>query len=203
MASSIENIVFDMGNVLMGFDGHAFARHFCDNDADGELLWQAYFGRAEWALTDAGVIGLDTLERVARADIPERLWPNLAECHRTWPQLLKPIEGTNELVVRLKERGLGVYLLSNAGVYVEQILANMPANKYMDGRVISSFERLMKPDPSIFQLACMRFGIDPATVLFVDDNAANCEGARIAGMRAFHFTGDIDELAAVIDRETC
>ena len=194
MKTDIENVIFDMGGVLMVFDGHAFARDFTDTDEDAELLWRAYFGRTEWALVDAGVLGFDTLERLARHDLPERLWPNLERCARDWPKKSLAIPETNELVPELKAAGLGVYLLSNAGVRIGEQLDHMPANDYFDGRVISSFERLMKPDPAIFQLACMRFGIDPTTALFVDDSPANCEGAQVAGLQTFHFTGDVKAL---------
>ena len=34
--------------------------------------------------------------------------------------------------------------------------------------------------------------------MFVDDNADNCEGARVAGMEAFHFTGDAAALEQAI-----
>lgn len=194
MENVIENVIFDMGGVLMVFDGHAFARDFTESDKDAELLWHAYFGRTEWALVDAGALGFDTLERLARRELPERLWPNLERCARDWPRKSSPIRETNALVPRLKAAGLGVYLLSNAGVRIGEQLDHMPADDYLDGRVVSSFERIMKPDPAIYQLACMRFGIDPATALFVDDNEANCEGAEIAGLKAFHFTGNVDAL---------
>lgn len=194
MENVIENVIFDMGGVLMVFDGHAFARDFTESDEDAELLWRAYFGRTEWALVDAGALGFDTLERLARRELPERLWPNLERCARDWPRKSSPIRETNALVPRLKAAGLGVYLLSNAGVRIGEQLDHMPADDYLDGRVVSSFERIMKPDPAIYQLACMRFGIDPATALFVDDNEANCEGAEIAGLKAFHFTGNVDAL---------
>ncbi len=198
MAHSIENVIFDMGGVLMVFDGHAFARNFTSNDKDAELLWRAYFGRTEWALVDAGALGFDTLERLARRELPERLWPNLEACARDWPKKSVPIPETNALVPRIKTAGLGVYLLSNAGVRIGEQLDHMPANEYFDGRVVSAFERIMKPDPAIYQLACMRFGIDPATALFVDDNEANCEGAELAGLQSFHFAGDANALERTI-----
>ena len=67
---------------------------------------------------------------------------------------------------------------------------------YIDGYVVSANERIMKPDPEIFRLICTRFGLDPADSLFVDDSEDHCIGARVAGMHAFHFTGNVDELEA-------
>ena len=67
----------------------------------------------------------------------------------------------------------------------------MPAWDLMDGAVVSGEERLMKPDPAIYQLLCKRYGLLAEECLFVDDNADNCEGARVAGMRAVRFAGDV------------
>ena len=56
-----------------------------------------------------------------------------------------------------------------------------------------------KPDPAIYQLLCERYGLTPAECLFVDDNADNCEGARIAGMQAVHYTGDVAAILAALE----
>lgn len=70
----------------------------------------------------------------------------------------------------------------------------MPAWELMDGAVVSAEERMMKPDPAVYQLLCDRYGLEPAECLFVDDNADNCEGARVAGMRAVRYTGDVSAI---------
>ena len=47
----------------------------------------------------------------------------------------------------------------------------------------------MKPDPAIFALLIARYGLEPDRTLFVDDSAANVDGARSAGLHAHLFTG--------------
>jgi putative hydrolase of the HAD superfamily len=44
-----------------------------------------------------------------------------------------------------------------------------------------------KPDPAFFVEAAARIGDVPEAILFVDDSAANVEGARTAGMPALHW----------------
>ena len=195
----VTNFVFDMGNVLMRFDGRSFARAFTRSEEDARLLDDALFNRAEWALLDAGAISYDTMKRVAAASLPERLHPALDACFEGWPALSEPLPEVNELAIRLKRQGYGLYLLSNAGLRIEGQLGHMPAAPYLDGRMVSAEERLMKPDVAIYRLFCERFGLDPATCLFIDDNENNCAGARLAGMRACRFTGDAAELAAAIE----
>lgn len=193
------NVVFDMGNVLMTFDGPYFARCFTDSDDDARLLHAALFGRPEWALLDAGAIGHDTMRRVAEAHLPLRLHAALHACLEHWPERSEPIIPVCDLVARLKRAGAGVYLLSNASTRIDLQLAGCPAYPLMDGRVVSGFERVMKPDPAIYLLLCGRYGLDPARCLFVDDNADNCRGAEVAGMRAHRFDGDAAALEDAVE----
>ena len=174
------NIVFDMGNVLMTFDGREFARVFTDSEEDAQTLYEGFFGRGEWALLDSGTIDHATMMRVAEAHTPERLLPNLHECFDHWPEHSRVIEGTNDLALRLHDAGWGVYVLSNANDRIEQQLSQAPAFDVLDGLVVSARD------------------LDPASCVFVDDNLDNCAGARVAGLDAFHFTGDATELEAYL-----
>ena len=192
--ASRRNVVFDMGNVLMTFDGHEFSRAFTSSEEDAQALYEGTFGRVEWSLLDSGTIDHQTMLRVALAHTPERLHASVRECLAHWPEHSRVIEPTNDLARRLHEAGWGVYVLSNASDRIEEQLSHAPVFGVLDGIVVSGRERLMKPDPAIFQLLCSRYGLDPATCVFVDDNADNCEGARAAGMDAFRYTGDIAEL---------
>ena len=47
MTSSIRNVIFDMGGVLMTFDSKRFAAIFTDTEEDAELLDRALFDRNE------------------------------------------------------------------------------------------------------------------------------------------------------------
>lgn len=188
------NIVFDMGNVLMTFDGREFARAFVGCEEDARTLYEGTFGRVEWSLLDSGTIDHQTMLRVALAHTPERLHASVRECLAHWPEYSRVIEPTNELARHLHEAGWGVYVLSNASDRIEEQLGRAPVFGFLDGIVVSGRERLMKPGTAIFQLLCTRYGLDPTTCVFVDDNPDNCEAARVAGMTAFHYTGDADAL---------
>ena len=194
----IRNVIFDMGNVLMTFDGPRFAGLFTDTPEDADLLDGALFGTTMWSLLDSGTISHETMRRYALAHLPERLHPNLNECFDHWPEHSEPIAATNELGIRLKREGYGMYVLSNANARIMDQLGHAPVTPYLDGCVVSAKERIMKPDPAIFRLLCLRYRLDPAECLFVDDNADNCEGARVAGLRAFHYQDNVAELEASI-----
>ena len=196
MGSSVKNVIFDMGNVLMTFDGLHFSSIFTDTPEDAALLQDALFGSPLWALLDSGTISHETMTRYAENHLPERLHPNLHACIARWPDYSMPIEEVNDLAIRLKGEGYGIYVLTNANTRVMEQLGHAPALPFIDGYLVSAAERLMKPDPEIFRLICERFELNPADCLFVDDNEDNCIGARVAGMHAYHFTGDVEDLEA-------
>lgn len=183
----IENVIFDMGNVLLRFDGMLFSRIFTKDEDDARLLDEALFANPSWALLDAGVIDEDTMERIAQTRLPKHLHAALHSALTEWDLHQPPIPGTNELARRLHEAGRGIYLLSNAGLRFERACTRIPCWSLIDGWVVSAFERLMKPDPSIYLLLCDRYGLEPSSCLFVDDNEDNVIGARAAGLAAYLF----------------
>ncbi|WP_082629963.1 HAD family hydrolase [Olsenella massiliensis] len=185
----INAVIFDMGNVLMRFDGMSFSRAHTSCEEDARLVFKALFASTEWSLLDAGVIDEETMERVALARLPERLHEPLRQTFANWDTLQEPIGETCEIARALHEEGHGVYLLSNAGLRFERIRGSLPVWDVLDGWIVSAYERLMKPDPRIFRLLCERYGLDPRRCLFVDDNADNVEGARVAGLRGHVFRG--------------
>jgi putative hydrolase of the HAD superfamily len=50
---------------------------------------------------------------------------------------------------------------------------------------------LRKPHPEIYRYVTDRHGLDPARTLFIDDNRDNVEGAKQAGLQAFHLQGEL------------
>jgi epoxide hydrolase-like predicted phosphatase len=61
-----------------------------------------------------------------------------------------------------------------------------------DAVLLSGREGLRKPEPEIYRLAAQRVGTHPAACVFVDDIAANVEGARAVGMAGIvHRNSDI------------
>jgi len=196
----LRNFVFDMGQVLLSFDGLGYASAYAKNDEDAALLDAALFSSPTWPLLDAGVITEATMERMARSNLPERLWPTLHECFASWDCLQRVIPGTNELVVRLHEAGYGCYLLSNAGVRWWHQKDRITSLHAMDGWVVSAWEKLMKPDPLIYLTLCERYRLTPEECLFIDDNQDNVRGAEVIGMQGHVFTTAARLEAELVDR---
>ncbi|MBQ8831620.1 MAG: HAD family hydrolase [Oscillospiraceae bacterium] len=97
-------------------------------------------------------------------------------------------DGAVDLLVRLRNAGKGVYLVSNA-----QELFTMPEfeffglEKYFDGIILSSSVGYKKPGTEIYEIALERFGLDPEeTVMVGNDDRADCWGAHNAGLDSMY-----------------
>lgn len=196
--TAIKNVVFDMGGVLMTFDGMRFSRAFTKSEEDARTLNQALFASAEWPLRDAGAVDDETMAFTAKSRLPERLHPALDAALAGWAALSDPIPGMDEVAWSLKRGGAGLYVLSNAGMNIADQLGRSPAYRAFDGVVFSAAEHVMKPDARIYRTLCDRYGLDPATCLFVDDNALNVAGAERVGMAAWRFDGDVEAFKAAL-----
>jgi putative hydrolase of the HAD superfamily len=70
---------------------------------------------------------------------------------------------------RLKDARYRIGLLSNCSIEIPILWPKTPFAPLIDAAVFSSRERLKKPDPRIFQLACERLSVTPESCLYVAD----------------------------------
>ncbi len=95
------------------------------------------------------------------------------------------------LVERLHGAGTPLYLLSNAPALLDRWLRGPARQRHpfiglFSDYVVSGLVGCSKPDAAIYNLACRTGGFEPGEAVFIDDVAANVEGARAAGMAAMH-----------------
>lgn len=194
----LSNIVFDMGGVLMDWDPVKISLTLCPDPDDAALLRKAVFDSREWGWVDAGAIAPETVAWTAQLKLPERLHELAETFALRWHVAFDPLPAMGELVRELKADGYGVYLLSNAGPTFEEYRDRIPAIDAFDGILVSCYEHMVKPDEAIYQLFCERYGLDPASCLFVDDLRRNVVGAQRAGMQGYRYDGDVEALRAFI-----
>ena len=110
----IRNIVFDMGNVMIYFNKNLFLDRAGVTGEDRRLLERIVFDSLEWARLDRGSLLEPEAERLMCSRLPERLHGYVREFVYDWDKPLYPVRGMAPLVRELKEKGYGIYLLSNA-----------------------------------------------------------------------------------------
>ena len=184
-----DTVVFDIGNTLMRFDPDLI----CDRligDAHRERLRHALFAASHtwtWSCFDEGLypneeIALNVVRAEGLADDCARevlyVLDHFHELKNALP-LSKGIPG-------LKAAGKRILALTNyAWPALEYCWETYDFFALFDGRIVSSQEKLVKPDPRIFRLLIDRFSLIPEKTLFVDDNAGNTAAAAKLGIRVW------------------
>lgn len=103
--------------------------------------------------------------------------------------LVGMLPGMPELLHDLDAVGVRCWGLTNFTVkYVDTARELFPALGLLKDVVVSSTERIHKPDPEIFRRAIVRFGVDSARTAFVDDKPWNAEAGTAAGLTGIRFT---------------
>jgi HAD superfamily hydrolase (TIGR01509 family) len=182
------NVVFDLGGVLIQWHpAQLIAQVAPEASQEGSPLLTMFHG-PEWLAHDRG----ELTEAEAFAAITERM-PDHAEAiarvAAIWREHLVAIPETVSLLETLKQKGVPLFALSN---FPRQAFAwiydRMPWLGLFDGIAVSSHFGLAKPDPAFFQTFLTHYKLEPASCLFIDDNADNVASAQALGMHAHQHT---------------
>ncbi|HEX8214689.1 MAG TPA: HAD family phosphatase [Allosphingosinicella sp.] len=187
--ADIRAVVFDVGNVLYGWDPDSFlVRQIADDEARLRFI------------DDVDLYGWhETLDRgrgfaEAAAELSEK-FPGYAHLISAWGDrfgetITEPVPGTHAIVEELDERGVPLFAITNFSADFWRPFHEREKGFFSRFRdiVVSGEEKLLKPDPAIYYLALGRFGLKPQQAFFIDDRQINVEGARAVGMEAHLFT---------------
>ncbi|WP_436327071.1 HAD family hydrolase [Brevibacterium sp. FAM 27836] len=180
-------VVFDLGNVLIGWDQSG---PLADRMSAEE--WRDFAAEADFsALNSASDAGVPVAEIVARAAATDPRHGEIISLYyeRFEKSLTGPVEGMAEVVAELKDSGTRLLGLSNwAAETFHHAPAAAPAINELEDVVVSGREKLIKPDPAIFHVLTERFDLDPSRTVFVDDLPSNIEAARKLGFIGLVFT---------------
>ena len=191
---TIETVVFDFGQVLVGWDPRRVWADSLTPEQAEALLEEVDFAVVNRQL-DAGASWADLRPEV-EARLGERvqhLDTYLQEYHRS---LTGPIPGMSDLVEDVRSAGVRPVGLTNwAAETFHHAPASAPIIGTIEDVLVSGREGLAKPDPAIFALTADRFGLDPEHTAFLDDSPANVAAARDAQWHAHVFTGADDARA--------
>ena len=194
-------VVFDVGNVLYGWDPESFLARQLPEDA-ARLRFIEEVGLWEWHDTLDG--GRDFAEAAAELS---GTFPEYAHLISAWGErfgetITEPMPGVHALVEALDARGVPLFAITNFSADFWTPFREREAAFFDRFRdiVVSGAEKMMKPDPAIYYLALDRFGLRPDQALFVDDRVINVEGALAVGMHAHLFT-DAADLRARLEAE--
>ncbi|WBO67966.1 HAD family hydrolase [Streptomyces camelliae] len=131
------------------------------------------------------------------------LYDALYERHMA-PAAWSPYPDAAEVLRTLRERGIGVGVVSNIGWDLRPVFRAHGLDPYVDAYVLSYEHGVQKPDPRLFSVACGALDADPRQVVMVGDSKEADGGAAALGCRV-HFVDHLpvterpDALLPVLD----
>ena len=184
----LENLVFDFGNVLVVFKPEEHLREYVQTDEEAMELRNLIWESKPWKDADIGLCGRqETFERLCEM-YPEKtalFQKILFECSEwlTIPQEVKAV------LHKLQAAGYNLYYISNTNpMDYETMMKNHAILHELKGGLASFQEKMLKPDPAIYQLLLERYGLNAEECLFVDDMAVNTEAAEKVGYHTLTLT---------------
>jgi 2-haloacid dehalogenase len=184
----LKAIIWDLGNVLIDWNPK-YVYDGLIKDEEKRSHFFSHICTMDWNENqDAGYpIKQATEELISKH--PD--WKIYIEAYYgRWEEMLGgPIEGTVKIFRELRTRvGLKHYALSNWSHELFPIaLQRYDFLHLFDGRVVSGEERMRKPDPKFYQVLLDRYHLQPAEVLFIDDNLRNVQAAEALCIKSIRF----------------
>jgi len=194
----IRAIVFDFGGVLVR-----------TADPSGRREWEARLGlpagklehtvhgSTAWMDAQRGAISPDAYWQIVAEmlDIPLQDIPALQ--HDYFRDDFLDAE-LMETVHSLRQQGYKLGLLSNDALTLEAKLRDTYSiDQAFDVIMISARIGVLKPDAAAYRAMIRALGVRADECIFIDDNAANVDGARAVGMHAVQFRAGMDLQAAL------
>lgn len=190
----IKNIIFDMGGVLIDYNPEKVLYGMFDRET-AEILLREIFRNSLWSEKDRGVIFPDEIMKITKDRIPAEVFDKVSGMVDNFYPYMPPFEKMYDIVKMLKEKGFGIYLLSNASPDFHERRSGIPALSLFDGVIISADHKLLKPEKEIYEKLYETFSLKPEECFFIDDVPANIEGAAATGMQGHcYYHGDPDIL---------
>ena len=181
----IKNIVFDMGNVLIGFRWKDMLE--VDRGLSPErtkAVARAVFKSKLWEAYDMGDLTPEELKTAYQKESPD-LYEDIEWFLDNAVLMGDDRPATWELVNRLKrEKGYRLFVLSNYSERLYRLHAGKADRAIdFDGRLVSYEVHLVKPDLRIYEELLKRYSLKAEECVFLDDMPANVEAAKKVGMK--------------------
>ena len=196
LSSSINNIIFDLGGVILDLDVPATVRAFGKLSGIPAEKAKKIFARSpEFQTFEKGLINEGAFRNfIRKAYAISATDDAIDDC---WNAMLLglPVSKVN-LIQQLRKRHK-VYLLSNTNsihlrfinnVIVKNLTGDDAIDVFFDQAYYSHKMGMRKPDAEIYEKVLSENNLNPEETLFLDDNISNVEGANALGIKTVYVT---------------
>ncbi len=183
----IKTVIFDIGNVLAGFAWEEYFRSFGYSEEIFQRLAKATVESRSWQEHDRGALSDEEIMDLFIKNDPG-IEKELRETLDNIDGMLVRYDYAIPWIQELKEKGYQVLVLSNfAHKAYEDCRDVLDFLDYVDGGILSFRDKMVKPEPEIYQLLMDRYHLKPEECVFLDDTEKNLPPAEAFGMHTVHF----------------
>ena len=187
--STIKNIIFDFGGVVMDWNPRYFFKDYFNDDERMEYFLK-HIAEDEWNAEQDSGRSLQEGTEIQVAKFPE--WEKeIRAYYDNWTTMLKSdIPENVEVLRKLEYSEYELFGLTNwSAETFPYALENYDFFNAFKGKiVVSGTEKLIKPDPKIWEVLLERYHLKPEESVFIDDNPKNIEVAKTLGFITVHIT---------------
>lgn len=192
--SRYKNIIFDVGSVLINWMRMNLYTTLFHGDRE----------KAKWIIDQ-----VVTNEWNDQTDLGKPIEECIFELKQAFPKYVPYIDaywycykdmdggeipGIYEILSGLKNRGYHLFCLTNWSHETFPIVKEVHARLFgmFEGIIVSGEEKMVKPNPGIYQLLLNRYSLQASESIFIDDRQANVDGANHVGIHGILFKGAQD-----------
>ena len=184
----IKNIILDIGGVIFDDGNKNLQKVLNVSEEETKKLSKIAFG-GDFKSCLLGKLNInDHIKRIKQeySELSNKLEYILSpeNYNKTFP-LMKT---TLNLMLKLKEQGYKIYLLSNiTEASFKYINDTIDLDKYIDGGLYSYQEKMAKPDYKFYKKLFEKYNISKDESIFFDDKAKNVEAGNEVGVKSVLF----------------
>lgn len=188
LRNMIKTIIFDIGGVLVNLHFEEFFRKYTADEAMIKRLYKATLYGTAWRDFDRGIL--------SEEEIINKFVENDVEIEDLIRKITSDYQGLIDLrayaipwIEELRKKGYKVLYLSNwPREFHVQFYHEMRFIPYTDGGILSYLEKVIKPEPEIYELLMERFDLKAEECVFMDDTEKNLITAKELGMETILYT---------------
>ena len=189
--STYKNIIFDVGSVLVNWMRKNLYTTLFHGDKEKAKWMIDHIVTNSW--NDQTDLGKPIEECIFEL---KQAYPKYAPYIVAYQYCYKDMDGGEipgiyQVMKELKAQGYHLFCLTNWSHETFPIVRRVHARLFdmFEGIVVSGAEKLVKPNPEIYQVLLNRYQLNPMESIFIDDRQANVDGAEKVGIKGLLFQG--------------
>lgn len=192
----IENIIFDLGMVVIDLDLEATPKAFQKLfGKDYQKAFRELEERGHFQAYEKGEIDTDNFLKGLAYYLPAEKHSQLESA---WNAMLGEIPESRFRILEKARDQFNTYCLSNTNeLHIQFIYEYLKASwkiekldAYFEQVYLSHEIGMRKPDREIFEFVIRQNNLSPQNTLFIDDTAGHLKGAEKTGLRTYHLKAE-------------